>query len=151
MVLTLGVDYPTPVRKVMESEQFILRDKLGKSRAVLETGAEGEPIISLLDGRGDCRLKLSVSGPSGTPSISFHRDGKRNCAITAIPSGQNGGALSMLSMYWDDKESLRLSNYGLAVIDFVGNQFGAGGDSIILEDKNKQTIFQVRVPKEAKP
>src|SRR5262245_39850556 len=46
--------------KTIEAERFILRDKQGGARAVLETARDGAPRLALRDKGGKDRLELTV-------------------------------------------------------------------------------------------
>lgn len=104
----------TPSQRIVEANQFILRDNNGKVRARLSMNDQGSPEMTLLDEEGKPRLKLESSvTPFGGGSVRvFDRQGKLRVFITSpllgesdrsdlpriagLPEG-SGGSISLLN------------------------------------------------------
>ncbi len=73
--------------KVVEAEQFILRDSNGKHRAQLGVKADGLVGLVLFDQKGQSRAAVALEA-DGTPSLGlFEKDGKGGVLMGVIPRG----------------------------------------------------------------
>ncbi len=72
----MGQVLPKAVPKVVEAEQFIVRDTKGKIRASLDV-VSGVPGLDLLDQNEKTRARLAVAAGDGAPNLDlFDRDGQ---------------------------------------------------------------------------
>src|SRR5579883_2725578 len=93
--------------KTIEAERFVLRDKQGEARAVLETARDGAPRLALRDKDGTDRLALLVC-PDGAPMVNLcDHEGKIRLEILVTHDGDPD--LNFL----DEEGAIRL-NLGVA-------------------------------------
>jgi hypothetical protein len=148
-LLTVGWTSPTGIQKEVESERFVLRDKLGKVRAILGTATQGNPSVSLLDGKGKKRMELGLRPGDETPCLTyFDRKEKVSMELHQRPD-----TASYMHIYAPNGEpSIILSVFGLSVYPLGGkgrislDSSPAGDPSIRLIDKRDNTVFQVGAP-----
>jgi hypothetical protein len=81
----------TAANRVVEANQFVLRDTSGRIRAKLEVSKVGNPILNFMDTRGDVRMTLASNPEGGGISILGPNGESLNFAI-----GNGSGGLSML-------------------------------------------------------
>jgi hypothetical protein len=56
--------------KVVDAQQFLLRDQAGKTRASLELGKAGEPVLTFYDAGGKTGTAVGLD-KNGSPYLSF--------------------------------------------------------------------------------
>ena len=72
--------------RVVEAQQFLVRDSTGEVRAALGL-SDGDPKLILFDKDGTSRAALSLV-PSGSPFLTLaDRDGRPRAALTVLPDG----------------------------------------------------------------
>ncbi len=121
-VVLMGQAMPS---KVVEAEQFVVRDASGKVHAVLGTVNKRAVSLALIDKNGNPRVVLGVS-PDGSSSLSFYdKDVNRRAVLGLRPD--DSPDLALLDK--DRKLRARLSlNYeGSATLVFIdsGGKIGA--------------------------
>jgi hypothetical protein len=78
---------PAGVAKLVEAEQFVLRNSSGDTRAVLAVGPDGSVGLGLSDEAGTARAWLSL-GPQGSPSFAlFDRASRPRATLRLWPDG----------------------------------------------------------------
>lgn len=70
-VVLMGQATPKREAKVIEAEQFILKDSEGRHRGGLQVMADGRPILRLADEKGWPRAELVVLS-NNTPALYFY-------------------------------------------------------------------------------
>ena len=69
--------------RVVEAEQFVVKDSKGKVRTILGVGQDGSPSITLLDQSGRQRVVVYI-GPTGHPGVSLFDDQGRQRSVFGI-------------------------------------------------------------------
>jgi hypothetical protein len=78
---------------VLESENFVLRDKEGRMRAALAIRPDGTPGLGFFDETGQTRLSMSLT-PRGTPGVDLMDEkGRPQMALAVRPDGTPGVGL----------------------------------------------------------
>lgn len=72
---------------VVETHKLVLLDPAGKRRAMLFTGPDGSPILTMTDAEGEARLLMTV-GQNGTPIIALQDKAEVVRAMVTVDAGQ---------------------------------------------------------------
>ena len=86
-LVLMGQAGPRHVFKIVQAEQFVLRDPSGQTRAVLGTVADGSAGLALYDRDGKDRAKLIVLPDGMSGLIAFDRDGKLRAGTGVTADG----------------------------------------------------------------
>lgn len=130
----------------IEAKHFVVRDERGTTRARLEVGRDGAPILRLLDSKEMPRIEMGLV--DGRPSMIFyHADDKPRASLKVLPDGNPYLKL----LHPDGEPRVVLSLFGAHISDLDGKacvDIGESGNrlKIRLQDDMRKTIFQVGAP-----
>jgi len=125
-LVLMGQAGPRRVFKHLQSEQFILQDPGGQTRAVLGTLADGSSGLVLYDRNGKERAKLIVLADGSSVLHALDKDGKLRAGLGVASDGSPGLLLG-------DREGRPRA--GLSVL-------GDGMPSFGLFDANGKVLFK---------
>jgi hypothetical protein len=141
------------------AEEFVLVDKAGTQRAVMEVTSRGLADLAMYDGNGQDRAEFRVA-KDGSAAIGFYdQNGARRILIGEVPGGRNGISiyggnnrqLASLTVAEDNQASLTLydptngrARAGLGVS-------AKGLPALVLFDENGKDRAEIHVTANGKP
>lgn len=160
---------------IVEASRFVLRDKGGQMRALLDVKPDGTPILAMYDLEGKNRLTLDMhkdgganlnifgkdgvnrstwaAAEDGSTSLSFYgRDGKDRAVVGLWPDGST--ALGLYDQHGKARVGISVMEEGprLDLLDHDGiERLSAqiardGTPSLIIKDEKGKSVFQQPMP-----
>ncbi len=140
----MGQVLPKAIPKVVEAEQFVLRDTKGKIRAGLEVRAAGAPGLVLYDQNGKARAALNVLA-DGSPGLVLADQTENPRAILTLPADDGAPRLHLSDRNGKIRAMLNVDTRGpsLTLWDQNGNiraslDIDTSGPSLALWDENRE-------------
>jgi hypothetical protein len=118
-------------RGTVEAQKLVLKDSMGHVRASLGMGPDGSPALSLLDERGDLRVRLHGSQDQNA-ALTFMNNKRVALALTSTAEGA-----AMLQLF--DKNQRSASGFYLWPDGTTGLGLQMGAQSIDLSTKPNGT------------
>jgi hypothetical protein len=114
--LVLSGAHSQNVAKTIEAEQFVLRDKDGKRRAVLEVNAKGDTVLQLSDRGEKSRINLIVA-EDGSPIVSLQDQKDQPRVSLSVPASINGSVLNLVDPNGQVRLGMGVRKDGVPTLD----------------------------------
>ncbi len=145
--------------RTVKAQEFVLLDKAGTQRGVMEVTERGTADLGLMDGSGHNRAEFRVAKDGGAAVAFYDQNAARRVVVGETPTGRNGIAiyasggrqLATLSVSDNDESSLTLydpttgrARVGLGVTS-------TGAPALVLFDPNGKDRLELHIGAKGEP